>query len=83
MYANKSGHRIRVARAMHNPRLTQDDLVAKLQVLEINISKNTLSRMELGDRYITDLELIAFANALGVTTAWLLEETDYPYKNKT
>lgn len=80
MKANKSGHRIRIARTMQNPRLTQDDLVAKLQIIDINMSKNILSRIELGDRYVTDLELIAFAKIFGVTIAWLLEETNDPYK---
>ncbi len=78
MYKNKSGDRIRIARAMYKPRLTQDDLVAKLQLMEINISKNTLSRIEIGERYVTDLELIAFAKVLNVSTSWLLEETDNP-----
>ena len=76
MYKNKSGDRIRIARAMHKPRLTQDDLIAKLQIKGINMSKNTLSRIELGERYVTDLELLAFSEALNVSTAWLLEETD-------
>ncbi len=78
MYKNKAGYRIRVARVMHRPQLTQDDLVAKLQIYGINISKNILSRIELGERYVTDLELIAFSKVLNVSTAWLLEETDNP-----
>ena len=78
MNKNKAGHRIRVARTMQKPRMRQDDLVAKLQIAGLNISKNTLSRIELGDRYVTDLELIAFAKVLNVTTSWLLEETIDP-----
>ena len=78
MSANKSGHRIRVARTMQKPRLTQDNLVAKLQIDGINISKNMLSRIEVGERYVTDLELIAFAKVLNVSVAWLLEETSNP-----
>ena len=78
MYKNKSGDRIRLARAMHKPRLTQDDLVAKLQIQGMDISKNILSRIEIGARYITDLELVAIANALNVSTTWLLEESDNP-----
>ncbi len=76
MYKNKSGYRIRVARAMQRPHLTQDDLVARLQVEGTYISKNVLSRIELGERYVTDLELIAFSKVLGVSTSWLLEETN-------
>ena len=78
MNANKSGHRIRVARAMQNPRLTQDDLVARLYFEGVEMSKNMLSRIETGERYVTDLELITIAKVLKVSTAWLLEETDDP-----
>ena len=79
MRANKSGHRIRVARTMQTPPLTQDDLTARMQIKGLtNITKNMISRIELGGRYVTDLELIAFAKVLGVSTAWLLEETSTP-----
>lgn len=74
--ANKAGHRIRAARAMHNPRLTQDDLIAKMSQEGIMLSKNIMSRIETGERYVTDLELIAFAKVLKVSTAWLLQETN-------
>ena len=78
MNANKAGHRIRVARTMANPRLTQDDLVAKMQIEGFKITKNSLSRIETNDRYVTDLELLGFAKVLKVSTAWLLEETNIP-----
>lgn len=80
MNSNKSGYRIRAARAMCQPRLTQDELAAKLQLEGINISKNILSRIEMGNRYVTDLELIAFARVLNVSTSWLLGETNNPTK---
>jgi len=79
MRANKSGHRIRVARNMQTPRLTQDDLTARMQIEGLqNITKNMISRIEKGERYVTDLELIAFAKVLNVSTKWLLEETSTP-----
>ena len=78
MEKNKAGHRIRVARTMAQPRLTQDDLVAKMQIQGVPITKNTLSRIELGERYVTDMELITFAKVLNVSTAWLLQETENP-----
>lgn len=78
MSKNKSGHRIRAARFMHNPPLTQDNLIAKMQLKGINMSKNIMSRIEINDRYVTDLELIAFAEVLNVSTSWLLGETDVP-----
>lgn len=78
MNANKAGHRIRVARTMARPRLTQDDLVVKMQVAGFKITKNILSRIETNRRYVTDLELVGFAKVLKVSTSWLLEESDIP-----
>lgn len=78
MNQNKTGYRIRVARAMQKPPMRQDNLVAKLQFAGLNISKNTLSRIELGDPYVTDLGLIALSKVLNVTTSWLLAETNDP-----
>ena len=75
---NIAGHRIRVARNMQKPRLTQDDLIAKLHFENIFISNKTLSLIELGKRYVTDIELVAFAKVFDVSTSWLLEETDNP-----
>ena len=34
-----------------------------------------LSRIETGDRYVTDTELMAFSRVLKVSIAWLLGET--------
>lgn len=78
MNANKAGHRIRVARTMAIPRLTQEDLAVKMQMEGFKITKNSLSRIETNRRYITDLELIVFAKVLNVSTAWLLQESDIP-----
>ena len=79
MKRNISGHRIQAARAMHEPKLTQDDLVAMLHTKQnIVMSKNTLSRIEINERYVTDVELVAFSKVLKVSTAWLLGETSDP-----
>ena len=78
MEANKAGRRIRVARAMAEPRLTQDDLVARMQMEGFNMTKNMLSRIETNDRYVTDLELLGFAKVLHVSVAWLLGQSNVP-----
>ena len=73
---NVSGHRIQAARVLHEPKLTQDDLIALMHTKEnIVLSKNMLSRIETGDRYVTDTELMAFSRVLKVSIAWLLGET--------
>ena len=66
---------------MLKPRLTQNELVARMQVEDVYISDKTLSLIELNKRYITDVELVAFAKVLNVSTVWLLEETDNPKRD--
>lgn len=84
MDRNLSGHRIQAARAMHVPKLTQDDLIARLQIeFNIELSKNTLSRMENNERYVTDVELVAISKILNVSLAWLVGEiNDYQEPKK-
>ncbi|MFR1434080.1 MAG: helix-turn-helix domain-containing protein [Acutalibacteraceae bacterium] len=80
---NQSSRRIRVARNMHDPKWTQDDLLAKMHIRHnIVFTRNGISRIETGQRYVTDLELIAFADVLQVSTAWLLGETIDPTPKK-
>lgn len=68
---------------MHIPRLTQDDLVARMHTRhQLILSKNGISRIENGERYVTDVELLAFAEVLKVSTAWLLGETSDPAPRK-
>ena len=62
---NQSGRRIRVARNMHDPKWTQDDLLAKMHIRHnIVFTRNGISRIETGQRYVTDLELIAFCRCV-------------------
>lgn len=81
---NQSGHRIRAARHLHNPKLTQDDLIAKMHTrYNIILTKSGLSRIENGQRYVTDQELVAFSKILGVSIEWLLGETADPTVKKS
>ncbi len=67
--ANVSGDRIHQARTAQ--RLSQDALAAKMQVAGIIIGREAISRIETGDRFVTDYELVIFARVLGVTIDWL------------
>lgn len=70
---NIVGPRIRLARKAVKPPLTQMDLVARLQVLGMMVDQSGLSKIESGQRPVSDIEVIALAKALKVVTAWLLE----------
>lgn len=67
---NLSGRRIRQARLRLG--LSQEELAVKLQLLGLQVGQMAVSRMETGKRIIPDFELPILAQALGVTTGWLL-----------
>ena len=73
---NVVGERVRQARKSARPPITQTDLVARLQVLGMQIDQSGLSKIESGRRPVTDFEVIALARALNVSVAWLLKEAD-------
>jgi len=61
---------------MANPPVTQMDLVARLELLGIKIDQSGVSKIESGQRPVSDIEVVALAKALRVSVAWLLEEMD-------
>ena len=68
------GPRVREARKQAKPPLTQNDLVARLQVMGLKVDQSSISKIEQGIRPVLDIEVIALAKALGVSAAWLLGE---------
>lgn len=70
---NIVGARIRQARKAAKIPITQNDLVARLQLQHMNIDQSGLSKLENGQRPVSDLEVVALARALKVSPAWLLE----------
>lgn len=67
---NISGDRIREAR--QKKRLSQSDLAARMQVEGVVIERDSISRIEIGTRFVPDYELPAFARVLDVSVDWLL-----------
>lgn len=67
---NISGDRIREARLKQ--RMTQSDLAARVQVEGVIMERDSISRIEIGTRFIPDYEIPIFAKVLGVSAAWLL-----------
>ena len=54
--------------------LSLTDLSKKLQLYALDIPKNSLQRLEMGNRIITDYELAVFSKIFNVTTDTLLNE---------
>ncbi len=68
---NLCGERVHQARV--RLRMSQSTLAAKLQLAGINIERDSISRIEIGTRFVPDYELPILAQILNVSIAWLLE----------
>ena len=67
---NICGDRIHEARC--KLRLTQSDLAAQLQINGIIIERDSVSRIEIGTRFVADYELRELSRILKVSVNWLL-----------
>ncbi len=74
MYKNKYGNRNNIVginiskiRQSLQPKLSQRALADKLQLYGIDLDKNAIQRIESGERFVTDIELIAFTKILNVS----------------
>ena len=71
---NLCGQRIKEARARRN--ITQAELAARLQIAGVTMERDSVSRIEIGTRFVTDYELTVLAQVLGVSMEWLTEQED-------
>lgn len=69
---NIVGKQVKKARCGCKPLVTQEDLSARLSVMGVDIDRSTISRIEAGQRQVSDYELLALSRALGVAVDWLL-----------
>ena len=67
---NICGERIKEARK--KLKLSQENLAAKLQVEGITIERDSISRIEIGTRFVADYELLVLCKVLKVSPAYLL-----------
>ena len=67
---NICGKRIKEARKSQG--LSQEMLAAKLQVEGINIERDSISRIEIGTRFVADYELLILCKILNVSPEYLL-----------
>jgi transcriptional regulator with XRE-family HTH domain len=65
--------RIRTARG--KSRLSQSELAAKMQVFNINLDQQMISKIERNMRIVTDYELAVFCKVLNVDIHWLLDDS--------
>ena len=67
---NLCGKRVKEARKRLN--LSQENLAAKLQIEGVVIERDSISRVEIGTRFVADYQLLALCKALGVSPEYLL-----------
>ena len=62
----------RVKEARKKLKLSQENLAAKLQIEGVIIERDSVSRIEIGTRFVADYELRELARILDVSVNWLL-----------
>ena len=53
-------------------KLSQEMLAAKLQVEGVTIERDSVSRIEIGTRFVADYEILILSEILGVSPSYLL-----------
>ena len=69
---NICGEKIFLLRKQHMPKMSQRILAEKLQLKGIDVDKNAIQRMESGERFVTDIELVALADVFDISVDTLL-----------
>lgn len=70
---NISGQNIRKYRQAAG--LSQEALAARLQIAGLNLSQKAISRIETGERVVTDFELLCFSEVFHIPVSDLLKES--------
>ena len=63
---NLCGRRLARLRAEHDPPLSQRKLAQMLQVRGYDVDNHFIRRVELGKRFVTDIEIVILCEVLGV-----------------
>lgn len=64
---------INIAKLRKTLRISQRELADRLQVIDLDIDKNAVQRIESGQRFVTDIEMISLAKVFNVTIEDLLK----------
>lgn len=75
---NLCGKNVKKIRLSLVPRLSQRGLADRLQLQGIDLDKNAIQRIESGQRFVTDIELLALSKVLSVSLNDLLNNADQP-----
>lgn len=73
-YNNKNVVCSKVRHYRKKRKLTQGQLAAKLQVMNVNIDQQMISKIERNKRIVTDFELVCLCRALRVSLTDMLSD---------
>ncbi len=62
-----------VAKFRKEIKISQRELADRLQLIGLDVDKNAIQRIESGQRFVTDIELIALVKVLNKTFEELLD----------
>ena len=71
---NICGTKIAELRKSTVPKMSQRILADKMQLLGVDVDKHAIQRIETGQRFVTDIELIALKKVFNVSYEFLLED---------
>ena len=74
---NLCGEKIRELRLASAEKMSQRALADKLQLIGIDVDKNAIQRIECGKRFVTDIEIIAFAKVFNKSFDELLSPDNF------
>jgi transcriptional regulator with XRE-family HTH domain len=74
---NIIGSRVRIARRRLHPPVSQDELSGRLAAKGVTIDRSGISKIENGERYLMDYEILALAKSLQVSVGWLFGEENF------
>ena len=73
---NICAERVRLARALQKPPITQEELARKIQFMGMDMTALIISRIEKNQRHVCDAELRILSKALNVSMDWLCGDSD-------
>lgn len=63
----------KITKLRKDMKISQRILADKLQLSGLDVDKNAIQRIECGKRFVTDIELLAFAKIFDITVDELLK----------
>lgn len=73
-YENKNIISRRLKEARKKQGLSQAQLAARLQTMNVNIDQQMISKIENNDRQVTDYEAACICECLKIEPTWLLQD---------